>query len=201
MTFNIIKESCMKRISWVVMSALVMGFSVSAMQESEEINPNRKRRVSPCCNLGRLAAGIMVAFVGFSNQIRGVQAQSQVTVVDPNVNFSPTIPADVIAGQAEIQEIADEVRCYDVDGFLVGGKRFKLRNRLCHKPNDEEQGRLKGHIEQLAHQVQVLNYDARVAQLNVKDNTCPIIDRRAVHEVHCIKKIEQLKADDLSVWG
>jgi len=189
----------MKRISWVVMSALVMGFSVSAMQESEEINPNRKRRVSPCCNLGRLAAGIMVAFVGFSNQIRGVQAQSQVTVVDPNVNFSPTIPADVIAGQAAIQEIADEVRCYFVDAEFEDGGKIKLNFPLCHKPkSDHEKGRLAGHLER---QGNVSHYmRGKINKLNIAERVCPVGATGYAHlrAINCINDPEEIQSYDIS---
>jgi len=46
----------MKYINRLVMSALVMGLSPSTMEGSEQVNANRKRRVSPCGNLRSIIA-------------------------------------------------------------------------------------------------------------------------------------------------
>ncbi len=191
----------MKNIKWVVLSALVMGLSLTAGQnEGEDVdgNPNR-RRVSPCCNVGRILkafpAAYLLTIATLTGQQQGARAQVEnegaVAVAKP-VNI---LPAGVL--------IEEGVPCFGVKGKLHNGNAMCVKRLMCNYPAGNpqaeqfEHGRLVGHLERLA------KHDVagrpRIKELEIVPGKCGWGEGSNHYQsIQCARGAEALQADDIA---
>jgi hypothetical protein len=187
----------MKSIKWVVLSALVMGLSVNAAEDVDG-NPNR-RRVSPCCNVGRIVKAIpaacLLTLATLAGQTQGARAQAEnegaVAVAKP-VNI---LPAGVL--------IEEGVPCFGVKGKLLNGNLICVKRLMCNYPaaNPEaeqfEHGRLVGHLERLAKHNEAGR--PRIKELEIVPGKCGWGEGNNHYQsIQCARGAEALQYNDIA---
>lgn len=184
----------MKRINWVVMSALVMGLSVQASDDTDH-NPNRKRAV-PCCSLGKTLKAIPVACLALLASLNGAKAEDANTaVVVKSVN---SLPAGLLIDQG--------VPCYGVKGKLMNDVQVCLKALMCKNPAAQspeaeqfEKGRLVGHIERLAKGHYSNPPRLKLKELNIVEKRCDWGEKADhVQNIQCVRNPEALGHNDLA---